>query len=199
MKPFPIIVLLAGMLGLGSHNAANAALAADGHIAIDPASLNVSVGDSFSVNIDGQDFIKPLVGGGLELFFSPAVLRVDRVSFDPIWNFEAKVDTGHGEAGIDNVKGRIDAISFAAFPNGPSGNFRIATIDFTALAAGTSQINLTADNFFAFSDDLGNALSPTFGSGVVNVAAVPAPAALWLMASGLGVFGARMRLARRTR
>jgi hypothetical protein len=199
MKPFPVIVLLAGMLGLGSHNTANAALAADGHIALAPASLHVLVGESFSVNIEGQDFMKSVQGGGLELFFSPAVLRVDRVSFDPIWNFETRVDTGRGEAGIDNVNGRIDAISFAAFPNGPTGNFRIATIDFTALAAGRSRIDLAADNFFAFSDDLGDPLSPTFASGEVDVTVVPVPAALWLMVAGLGVFGAGKRPARRAR
>ena len=71
-------------------------------------------------------------------------------------------------------------IGFDTFGTAPTGNMTIATIDLTALTAGTSSLVIQNSQFF---DDVSTQLDPTLDAGAIS--SVPVPAAAWLFGSGL--------------
>lgn len=141
-----------------------------------PATSTVSVGTGFFVDIVGDEFLKPLDGGGFDLAYNPSVVRVDSLIIDSQFDFAPPYTR-------DDSAGRITDISFNVFSVGPSGRFNIARLGLTALAVGTSALELSA-NTFKFASD-GNEVATTLNGGLVQVLAVPLPAALWLVSSGL--------------
>jgi hypothetical protein len=184
---------LFSLLGLGIPGGASAAVATpDGSVKFDAPSLAVGIGDSFTMDLVGRGFTVKLTAGGVNLSYDPAVLRVDSVDIAPVWEFDPR-------SMIDNASGKIDPISFSSFSNSPTGDFSIATLHFTALAAGTSALRLSLDDIFVFSSDVPFAppVVPTFIDGLVNVSAVPEPMSVGLLLAGLGLVGARVRLARK--
>lgn len=177
-------------------SAANAVVVPDGNVLFSNSSQNVKVGDSFTMNLAGQGFTEELVGGGLNLVFNPAVLRLDNVAFDPVWDFITAPDAAD-LAGI-NMTGRIDPMRFETGNNSPTGNFAIATLSFTALAVGASSLDLSANSNYPFASKVtGVEVVPALFDGSVNVSAVPEPMSVGMMLAGLGLLGARVRLARR--
>lgn len=106
---------------------------------------------------------------------------MDNVSIDAaVWNFMANSGT------IDNGAGSVTGMEFLTF-SGAGTDFTIATIDFTALASGSSlldiekHISLSIPDFSAG----GLPLDVELLDGSVSVSAVPVPAAVWLFGSGL--------------
>lgn len=170
------LILLLSQPGLGS-----AAV-----VGFDASVSNVLQNDIFNVEIVGTGF--PAVeGGGVSFSFDPAIVNVLSVSIDTsVWTFFS--DTGT----IDNVGGTVTDIVVNEFSSSPSGSFTVATLELQAVGLGSSLLDISESALNPWSSmELfdGGALSPAvrpgFADGLVNVSAVPLPAAAWLFATAL--------------
>lgn len=159
-------------------------------VSLSPSALDVSPLDAFSVDIIGTDFATNFDGGSLDLFFDPSILQVDNVTINAApWEFVAVTGT------TDNVAGSITGMEFATF-FGAGTDFTFATIDFTAISAGDSFLDIEKHVSFNFPDFSAGGVpySVMLTDGSVSVSSVPLPAAGWLMLSGLaGLIGVSHR------
>lgn len=138
---------------------------------------------NFTVNLVGTGFTSSTDGGGVSISFNPAILQAVSVVFDPSWNFFTAAGS------INNTLGTITGIEFATTGT-PAASFTVGTITFaptTALVVGSSVLGLTEfttgiTGGFAVA---GSPQTVAFDNGLVDVQAVPAPGALWLLATGL--------------
>jgi hypothetical protein len=156
------------------------AASAAGSLVLAPVATNVTfidngvidAGEMFSVEVRGNSFSENVVGGGFDMSFNSAVLTLSSVSINnALWEFAPS-----GGA-IDNVAGTVTTASFATFSaTPPNGNFLAATLNFTAKAVGNSALTLAPSGIAVFASSAGDPIDVTFGSGSVNVAAVPEPA-----------------------
>jgi PEP-CTERM motif len=154
--------------------------ASAGTLALTPAANpGMNIGDTLNLQVRGLGFAETIVGGGFNLGFDASMLRLDSVAIDPSWEFVPDGGT------IDNVVGSLTDASFNTFVNPRNGNFNIATLAFTVIAAGSSGIAPGASAFFVWSDPAGNVVSPDYSGA--RVTAVPEPATYGLMALGLGL------------
>ena len=146
-----------------------------------PSSINV--GDTFSINIIGSDFIDNVDGGGVNFSFDSSILSVASVSIDEnVWDFGgAGISTGL----VDNATGTVNGLMVNTFAD-VIGDFDVATIEFLALSAGTSALSLSeyALNPWA---SAGSTINPDMVEGTltVSLSSIPVPAAFWLFGSGL--------------
>jgi len=173
------------LLSMGHANAAT--------VGFSPSSPTAGIGQSFSIDIVGNfTLLETIEGGGLDLAFDAAVVNVTNVTVNTtLFDFYSLSGT------IDNSSGAVSDIIFNTFA-GASGNFLIATVDFTALTAGSSGLSLSESFLNPFSSaSAGASLMVDFQPGNVTVTAVPLPAALGLMMCGLAPFGWLMRRNRR--
>lgn len=161
---------------------------AAGNLVIGPAPAGLAPGDAFDVDVRGAAFAENVVGGGFDLGFDPAQLRLDGVQVDTgVWEFISS----NGQ--IDNAAGRLTDVYFNSFrPVLPTGDFAVATLHFTALAAGSSVLQLAESAFFPFASDAADVIAVDYGSATVGVSAVPEPAALGLWSAGLAMLALRL-------
>lgn len=153
--------------------------------------VTVGVGDTFTIPISITDAVD-LTSWQFDLAFNPAIVQANTAGatagalLPGDWFF-----TSPGI--IDNTNG--DILGVSAFGSAFSGSGVIADVEFTALSPGVSP--LTFSNVFLNLLDSGFEID----NGQITVtgtAAVPEPATLMLLTSGLGLLGMR-RLARRGR
>jgi hypothetical protein len=156
---------------------------AAGSLVVTPANTAVLSGASFNVEVRGSGFTDNVVGGGFSLNFNPAVLQLDTVTVNTVeWEFLTNPGV------INNATGTLRDVWFNAFAAPlPTGNFPIAVLSFTAIAVGNSPLGLLAATDFPFADDLAQVVSVSFGSGSVNVSAVPELSSWLAMALGLAL------------
>lgn len=168
-----------------------AALAA-GTLVITPPSSTASPGDSFAMQVRGSGFSDNVVGGGFNVSFDPGVLALMGVSVDTgVWEFVSSNGL------VDNVLGTLSDVYFNSFrPVLPTGDFAVATLQFTALALGSTALQMSASTSFPFANDLAEVVAVDFQAAGMTVTAVPEPQSWALFAAGLGVLGT---LARRRR
>lgn len=158
---------------------AMSANAIGGTLAISPTTKDVGVNDSFQLAVLGTGFVEDLIGGGFNLSFDPAILRLDGVSIAAIWEFAPS-------GGLtDNASGTLSDASFNTFAAPKTGNFDVALLNFTALGSGSSAVILAGSPSFPFADINANTVTPIFTGATVNVTAVPVPPGLVLFVSGL--------------
>lgn len=156
-------------------------------VSFSPPSASVLVGQNFSLDIMGNfPGSEAIDGGGLNLSFAPLIVNVTGVTVN-----EALFEFSPSPGSINNAAGTVSDIIFNSFANTPTGNFLIATVNFTATGAGNSVLTLTESslNPFALS---GMPVPVTFATGSV-VSSVPLPAGIWLMLSGVGLLGWKFR------
>lgn len=154
-------------------------------------STSVLVGQNFSLDIMAHfSSSEAIDGGGLNLSFSPLIVNVTGITVN-----DALFEFSPSPGSINNATGMVSDIIFNSFANTPSGNFLIATVNFTAIGAGNSVLTLTESslNPFALS---GMPVPVTFTTGAV-VSSVPLPAGIWLMLSGMGLLGWTFRRKRK--
>ena len=145
-------------------------------ISFSPQNSIVSVGDSFSVDIIANDFAE-LAGGVLGFRFDSSLLSLDiPPGIDPFWDFFP--DPGSQDLLDTNI---WRGVGFDVFANAPlTGSGAIASLNFTALSIGASQLEILPDSMF-FSSIA--ELNPELTMGSVQV--VPVPPALILFVTGL--------------
>lgn len=115
-------------------------------VALSSELVNVSAGEIFTLDITMSEF-PTSEGGGVTVKFDSTMLTVNNVTIDSgTWDFANKV------GGIDNNAGVISDILFSSF-KGVSGDAKIASISFNAVASGNCQINLESSAINPFSGD----------------------------------------------
>ena len=143
-----------------------------------PSTNTVTNGDIFTMDIIGTGFATNVDGGGVNIAFDSTVLSVLSVTIDEVvWDLGVGIDTGT----IDNGAGTLSGLMVNAWSD-VTGGFTVATVEFQAMANGSSALSLTE---YALNPWAGDAvlLNPSFVAGSVSV--VPLPAGVWLFGSGL--------------
>ena len=158
-------------------------------VSLSPSSHNAAVGNtvSFDVSVDFSDVATD--GGGFRISYDAALLGNADFSYaelpSPI----------SGVWAFDNTPGLLEGVGFDA--NAFQASTVLGTLSFTVLGAGSTSVDLSdmLDPNWRFLDsDQWNPIDVTYsGASLGLTSAVPVPAALWLMASGLGVLGAGLR------
>jgi len=132
---------------------------ADPLVSISPAKKEVTIGDSFSVDIVMTGFHSS-EGGGLNLQFRPSVIKVNKVSVNiSTWSFASK------EGDIDNSRGQVSGILFSTFP-GAKGEGVIATVELQAIGTGRTGLQLLESSLNPFASR-GQTLVVTFRKGKI--------------------------------
>ena len=115
-------------------------------VALSSEQVNAVVGDVFSVDIAMSNF-PTSEGGGVTVKFDASMLNVTDVTINKgSWNFVNKVGS------IDNSTGVISDILFSSY-QGVTGDSQIATITFSAVASGSSQVTLEGSSINPFSSN----------------------------------------------
>ncbi len=156
---------LAGLCATAQAQTANS-------VVFTPVNTSTEVGNSFSVQVRGTGFADTVIGGGFGFSYNPAVINLASISINrTVWEFAA------GTGLHDPASGTVSDVFFASF-NGvlpSSGGFDIATLNFTAVADGTSALTLRPSIDFPWVNTNVEVLSVTYGNGTVQVGAVPEP------------------------
>jgi len=137
-------------------------------VRVDPSSQTVSVGDNFSLNIRIEN-VENLGSYEWLLTFDPAVSGFVSVSNGSFLGSGGRTVFCPG-AILDTGSVRFGCSTAGTTPPGPSGAGVLATITFSALAAGTSPLDLV---WVQLSDPLANDIPTTIQDGDVTVVAAP--------------------------
>lgn len=165
---------------------ASTAQAATVDLSLSPQTSNVTVGDTFNVDVlgtlSGSSF--GFDGGGFDLAFDTSVLDATSVTLHSPWGpLSTTLPT------IDNTSGVIHSSGVGNLAGVADGSYTIATIAFLAQASGSSVLNLIGDALNPWSYDFGTPVETVnLTDGSVNVSAVPIPMAGVLFLSGIGFF-----------
>jgi len=182
-------LMVASLLGAGSASAV--------YIEAVPAAAVVGVGGTVQVDIyigDLTDFTAPSLGAyDLNVLFDTALLHYTGVSWGNQLDQSqsgslALADSGAAASGLLNFF-EVSYDDIATLNAQQSGGFTLFSVFFTALAVGESEVNI---DVLSLGDAEGNALTADQVSGA-SVTAVPIPAALPLLMSGLLLLAGRIR------
>ena len=177
--------------------------AAAANIHFDKSSIGgVRAGDRFILEILGDAFDGGSSGGGLNLRWNANFLTVGSLD-DVELRYPGDVfifDKGR----LDNDAGHLLNIATNSFKGINDLSFVIAKITFTALAEGTSLLELETGTF---SNELLNVWTDASGLEIADlsfsaaevavIGPVPLPAGLWLMPGALALLGLRSRASSR--
>ncbi|MHB1141398.1 MAG: cohesin domain-containing protein [Sulfuricaulis sp.] len=162
-------------------------------VSIDPSSQTVSTGAIVNFNLVisglGNGSAPSLGTFDLDINFNPAILSFSAVNFgdsvlgDQLDLFGFGSITSYDDSTLGTVN--LFQLSFDD-PNDldtlQAADFTMATLTFSALSSGTSALDISIN---ALGDSIGDPLAADITGGSVIVSAVPLPAAIWLLGSGL--------------
>lgn len=141
-------------------------------VCVKPASLDVSAGDGFSVDIVADD-VTNLGAFSFTLGFDSSILAFDSATGGPFLGSSGREVTCLSPVvGSDDVT--FNCLTTEAAPPGPDGAGILASVDFTAGAEGTSPLSLLS---VTLSDIEGTAIPTTDHDGTVTVFPGPVPTA----------------------
>jgi general secretion pathway protein D len=159
---------------------------ADGIVlSIQPVSSTVSVGSTFAVDVNISG-VTDLYDYQFDLSFNPAVLQATNVLEGAFLSSGGATYFIPGT--IDNTAGNMtfNADTLLSAISGVSGDGTLAVFDFTAIATGTSALNIDPTTFILLDSTLANInATTTNGSVTVQGVAVPEPSVLTLVSMGL--------------
>ena len=139
---------------------------------------DVNQGDLFSLTVQGSEF-PDLSGGGIDFSFDPSVVQINSIAINTsVFTFESGAGT------LDNSIGTLIDTYFNTF-TGTGSSFDVMTIGLEAIGLGETSLMMFESSMFPFADEFGGVVDVTYESAVINVSAVPLPAAAWLFGSGL--------------
>ena len=151
-------------------------------VTVDEPNKTVGPNEPFTLNLIGLDFPVTLDGGGINVSFDPFVVEVLEVRVDTdTWEFFS--DNGD----INNFSGSIIGIVFNSFQD-RTGDLPFASIDFLPVGPGVSTLELEEYVFNPFATGGERYPDLIFDQSIV-IQVIPVPAAIWLLASALGVVG----------
>ncbi len=164
-------------------------------LSVTSASNTYQVGDVFTVLVEGSwtpdkvtnDIFDDLITGGIELSFNANTLQINTagngISLLAPADFDAITGT------VSNTLGTVDTTGFYSFTGiqPDPGAFQMASFEFIAIAGGSADINVfsTTDRDWEWFDGESNIPTVNISNTAINVSAVPVPAAIWFMATGL--------------
>ncbi len=174
---------LLGLAALLLASQANAAL-----ISLTPSVNNVNAGDTFTLTVQGSGFLDGVTAGGINLSWDTNLVQLvsDSIAIESSLN-----SNGWGSFGVTAGANSVTADAFTFSFLGLAGpSFDMFSLEFIAVPPPTSgPINITASAIGSttggFQDQLGLSANETYAGAIVNVSAVPVPATVWLLGSGL--------------
>jgi hypothetical protein len=178
-------------------------------ISISPVSQDANIGDSVFADVLVSDLAADESVGGVsfELSFNDSILSGVGYTVDPDDKMGAEFDLSFGFAGgagspLDIFFIADDTLNHAALKALQADGFRVARIEFTAIANGLSGLNLAVSpsTGIFLADSPGNELPTSGRNGSVcvggNCVQAPEPGLLALFGTAIGAMAARRRRAR---
>ncbi len=155
-----ISTLTLASCGQSSDGAATDNTKYDSVVSLSSSKVNVGDGEFFTLDVTASD-LESSEGGSVTVNYDPALLEVSSVNVDTsAWNFVNK----NGQ--IDNESGSVTDIVFSSY-QGVSGDAVLATVEFKAIAKGSSSITLTASAVNPFASN-GEAISVLYEAANVT-------------------------------
>lgn len=183
--------LFAAFLSFGSSAFAGSLLA------ISPSSSTASIGSAVSIDIKVADLASDVSVGvfDIEVVFDPAVLSFSsgilgsQLDLLGLGSVQSITPVGSGRVGVFELSlDSVDDLNSLQLPA-----FRLVTLTFDAIAAGSSALTLSVN---AIGDASGNPIAAeVLGASVLVAGVVPEPSTYALMLAGLG-FGVAARRVR---
>ena len=190
-KSIITIVLIACTLALPTVQAAS--------VFITPALQSVPSTDGTATLELFMDFTgDPTIGGGIDLVFSGPI---SLASFTPSAYFDARdpfftgfsLDPVAEPGGLADTLGGIE-IHFGDF-GGIDGSNKLGDLTINLLGSGLADIAMNINTTFGdFFDTGSNPQVVSLNGANITISAVPVPAAIWFLASALGLLGGFGRL-----
>lgn len=164
-------------------------------LSVNSSSNSYQVGDVFSILIEGiwtpdvvtNDLFDDLISGGIDVSFNKNTLQVNTGGNGVSLLAPSEVLAVTGD--VSNTLGIIEPTGFYTDLIAP-GSFQMASIEFLAIAEGLGDINVTSTADLGLEWFDGNGETPTvnISNASISVSAVPVPAAIWFMGTGLVSF-----------
>ena len=155
---------------------------------VQPNPIETGGAASISLDLQGTDFTDAVDAGGFTFSWDPGVLSYTGTAVaNPPWDTAIVSDA-------NAALGFVDFVFLGQSSGFSSGTFDIATLSFNVVGGTGDFTDITFADAFGGWAGGGVNFPVTYVDGQVFVTAVPVPAAVWLMMSGLvGLVGVARR------